>query len=136
MILMYGNTEGKRYMSKVDFDLYSDYLTWKSDMKKYFELGSNHGEWTNPKGLQNSYLYYNVDLQDDERDRLCVMLPLIKLQIEKLGLTEELLEELEIYYREFNKGRFDELFEDFELQQIKEDILWCYEHRRDNLYKT
>ncbi len=123
-------------MSKVDFDLYSDYLTWKSDMKKYFELGSNHGEWTNPKDLQNGYLYYNVDLQDDERDRLCVMLPLIKLQIEKLGLTEELLEELEIYYREFNKGRFDELFEDFELQQIKEDILWCYEHRRDNLYKT
>lgn len=136
MIRMYGNTEGKRYMSKVDFDLYSDYLTWKSDMKKYFELGSNHGEWTNPKDLQNSYLYYNVDLQDDERDRLCVMLPLIKIQIEKLGLTEELLEELEIYYREFNKGRFDELFEDFELQQMKEDILWCYEHRRDNLYKT
>lgn len=122
-------------MKKVDFDLYSDYSTWKVDMKKYFEAGSNHGEWTNPEDLQNSYLYYNVDFQDDERDRLCVILPLIKLQIEKLGLTEELLEELEIYYEDFNKGNFDDLFEDFELEMIKEDLHWCYEHRKENLYK-
>ena len=46
------------------------------------------------KDLQNSYLCYNEDLQDDERDRICVILPLIKLQIEELGLTEGGLEKL------------------------------------------
>lgn len=123
-------------MPKVDFDYYIDYKTWKNDMAFYFNHGPNNSAWNDAKKLQISYLYRHADLQDDERDRLCVVLPLVRLQIEKLGLTDELLGELELYYEDFNKGVFNDLFEDYELELVKEDLYWCYEHRKDNLYKS
>ena len=123
-------------MAKVAFDLYFDYREWKEQLNSYYKSGSNHGAWNDAKKLEVSYLYRHADLQDDERDRLCVVLPLVRLQIEKLGLTDELLRELELYYEDFNKGIFNDLFEDYELELVKEDLYWCYEHRKENLYKS
>ena len=101
-------------------------------MQFFWDDGNKHGGFENSKLLENSYLYYNVDLQDDEHDRVCVLLPLIKIEIENRMLSKELLEELEIYYDDFNNGVLDEYLYEHEYEEIKKDLYWCYENRKNN----
>ena len=105
------------------------YEDFKRKMKFFWEDGLKTGKYENSKTLENSYLYYHVDLQDDEHDRLCVLLPLIKIEIENHILSKELLEELEIYYEDFNKGTLDDDLYEHEYEEIKKDLYWCYENR-------
>lgn len=111
-----------------DEELY--YEDFKQQMRSFWDRGiKEHNGYTDSKVLENSYLYYHVDLQHNEHDRLCVLLPLIKIEIENNMLSKELLEELEIYYADFNDGVIDDVLYEHEYEEIKKDLYWCYEHK-------
>jgi hypothetical protein len=116
----------KKFIS--DEELY--YEDFRKDMQKFWDMGIKNGGFKTSKILENSYLHYNVDFQNDEHDRLCVLLPLIKIEIENQMLSDELLEELEIYYEDFNKGILDDELYEHEYEDIKKDLYWCYENRK------
>lgn len=107
----------------------SYYEDFKSDMESFWDGMKKNGDFKNVKSFETTYLYLNADLQDDEHDRLCVVLPLIKLEIEHNMLSKELLGELEIYYEDFNKGVLDDELYENEYEEIKSDLYWCYENR-------
>lgn len=135
---MYGENDNIKGVIELKKKLSDDecyYEDFKRDLQFYFNSGSNHGAWTDADELEFNYLDRNVDLQDDEYYRFCVVLPLIKLQIETLGLTKQMLRELELYYDDFNNGVLDDKLYEHEYEDIKKDLYWCYEHRMDNLYK-
>lgn len=112
-----------------DEELY--YEDFKQEMQSFWDRAiKEHNGFEDSKTLENSYLYYNVDFQNDEHDRLCVLLPLIKIEIENQMLSKELLEELEIYYEDFNKGVLDDELYEHEYEEIKTDLYWCYENRK------
>lgn len=114
-----------------DTSYYSDFkhdalLFWKECLK-------NTSKSTKfSKILENSYLYQNSGAQDDEHDRLCVLLPLIKIEIENQMISKEMLGELENYYDVFNNGDLDNDLYECEYEEIKKDLYWCYEHRPTN----
>ena len=111
-----------------DEELY--YEDYKREMQFFWDTGIKHGGFKNSKILENSYLHYHVDDQYDEHDRLCVLLPLIKIEIENHMLSKELLEELEIYYEDFNNGVLDDELYEHEYEEIKADLYWCYENKK------
>lgn len=115
----------KKFVS--DEELY--YEDFKKDMQSYWGTINKHGFFRDAKTFETGYLYQNVDFQHDEHDRLCVVLPLIKLEIEKNILTETMLEELEIYYADFNDGVFDDVIYEHEYEEIKSDLYWCYKNK-------
>lgn len=111
-----------------DEELY--YEDFKKDMQFFWDSGIKvHGGYKDSKILENSYLHFRVDDQYDEHDRLCILLPLIKKEIENKMLSKELLEELEIYYEDFNNGILDDELYEHEYEDIKKDLYWCYENR-------
>ena len=109
-------------------DLY--YEDSKGHMQRFWDIGMKHGGYKDSKTLENSYLYHHNGAEDDEYLRLCVLLPLIKIEIENNMLSKELLEELEIYYEDFNKGVLDDDLYECEYEDIKKDLYWCYENRK------
>jgi len=110
-------------VKKLDNDR-SYYNDFKSEAQVHWTVASRCDP--DPEG---GYLYINADLQNDEHDRLCVVLPWIKIEIENNCLSKELLEELEIYYEDFNKGLLDKYLYEHEYEEIKKDLYWCYEHK-------
>lgn len=108
------------------------YLDYQESMKEWWSIGDII---TNPKTLENSWLYDKTQAQYIERDRLCVLLPLIRIEVENHMLSEELLDELELYYDDFNNGVFNDLFTEADLELIREDLMFSYENRMDNLYR-
>lgn len=113
-------------MKKFVTDDISYYEDFKSDMHFFWKEYIKTNNHINSKILETSYLYRYVDLQDDEHYRICILLPLIKVEIENNILSKELLEELEIYYEDFNNGVLDDELYEHEYEAIKEDLYWCY----------
>lgn len=109
-----------------------NYKDWQESIYEWYNLGS---KIKTPKTLENSWLYDKTGMQYDEANRLSVLLPLIKLEVENKMLSDDLLEELEIYYDDFNDGMFNELFDEWELELIKEDLTYSYNNRMNSLYK-
>ena len=105
---------------------------------KYQEVKSDCYEClSNPapisgKNAQANWLWDQGEMQNNERDRLITLLPLICYEIEHGILTEELLDEVEIYYEDYKAGVFNGLLGDDEIEEIEKDLFWCYEHRHDN----
>ena len=111
-----------------DEELY--YEDFKQQMQYFWDRGNKeHNGYKDSKILEDSYLYYHSDAQRNEHDRFCVLLPLIKIEIENDMLSKELLEELEIYYADFNDGILDDILYEHEYEEIKRDLCWCYEHK-------
>lgn len=116
----------RKYVS--DEELY--YQDFKQQMQSFWDRGmKEHNGHKDSKVLENSYLYYHIDEQHDEHNRLCVLLPLIKVEIENNMLSKELLEELEIYYSDFNDGILNDILYEHEYEEIKQDLFWCYAHK-------
>lgn len=106
------------------------YADSKRYLQSFYQSGIKmHGTYKDSKTLENSYLYQCDGFQDDEYLRLCTLLPLIKLEIENGMLSKELLEELEIYYADFNDGVLDDELYEQEYEEIKKDLYWCYENK-------
>ena len=68
----------------------------------------------------------NVDPTITERERLLFMLPVIKYEVEYDMLTEEVKDELYLYYKDMISGKFDGLLGDDEEEVIKNDLFECY----------
>ena len=116
-------------MKKIVTDDISYYEDFKTDMQSFWREHIKNKTSLNSKMLESAYLHRYVDLQDDEHYRRCILLPLIKVEIENNILSKELLEELEIYYENFNNGVLDDELYEHEYEAIKEDLYWCYKNR-------
>lgn len=116
-------------MKKFITDDISYYEDFKSDMKSFWKRYVKDNDHIDSKELENSYLYKYADLQDDEHYRICILLPLIKTEIQNNILSKELIEELEIYYEDFNNGILDDELYEHEYEAIKADLLWCYTNK-------
>ncbi len=115
----------KKFVSEEE-SYYNDY---KEAFNRFIGYSSGFKEG---RTLENSYFYIYAgdEVESDEHLRLCIILPLIKYEIENNLLTKELLEELEIYYEDFNNGEFDEVLYEHEYDEIKKDLYWCFENRK------
>jgi len=62
-----------------------------------------------------------------EAERLNVILPLIKWCAERTILTEELREELLLYYEDYTSGKLQPLLDDTEANAVISDLELCYQ---------
>lgn len=71
-----------------------------------------------------------IDDTDDsalsERERLITILPAIVYEVEHDMLTEELSEELYLYFEDMETGKLDSILGDDERDHVKLDIAKCY----------
>ena len=61
-----------------------------------------------------------------EAERLNVILPLIKWCVERDLLTEELEDELYLYYEDYINGALDDVLADYEAADVIADLTECY----------
>lgn len=116
-------------MGNINFDYYDTYQEWRDKVKSYYSKLQKYSKRTiTPDYFESSYLSRYVDLQYDERDRLCIVIPLVRFLIENLKITDTMIEELDEYYTDYYDGDFDSLFTEEELALIKEDLEWAYKH--------
>lgn len=76
--------------------------------------------------VQVSWLYDIDEDELEEAERLNVLLPLIKWQIQIGDLTEELSDELFLYYKDYKEGRLDGILDDEEKDEVIKDLTDCY----------
>ncbi len=75
---------------------------------------------------QNAMLW---DIDEDsleEAERLNVILALIKWEIENDKLTDELKDELYLYYQDYTKGNLANIIDDNESDSVINDLSECY----------
>lgn len=100
-------------------------LTYE-DMTEMLDEQIRTGEKYNGKIIQVSWLHDFDESQLEEAERLNVLLPLIKWQVEHNELTEELEGELELYYEDYAEGRLDGILADYEAEKVIKDLTECY----------
>ena len=61
-----------------------------------------------------------------EAERLNVILPLIKWCVENDMLTDELKDELDLYYEDYAVGKLDDILADYEKDDVLRDLTVCY----------
>lgn len=76
--------------------------------------------------VQVSWLYEFDESKLEEAERLNVLLPVIKWQIQIGDLTEELRDELFLYYKDYKDGRLDGILDDEEKDEVIKDLTDCY----------
>lgn len=75
---------------------------------------------------QASWLYEFDENELEEAERLNVLLPMIKWEIQIGDLTEELSDELFLYYKDYKEGRLDGILDDEEKDEVIKDLTDCY----------
>ena len=71
-------------------------------------------------------LYFLDEDELSERERLIMMLSVIKWEVDNDMLTEELKDELDYYYDEMTSGRLIKHIHKEDLASIKKDLSDCY----------
>ena len=61
-----------------------------------------------------------------EAERLNVILPIIKWCVEHDMMTEELEDELYLYYEDYTNGKLDGILAEYEADAVIADLTWCY----------
>lgn len=61
-----------------------------------------------------------------EAERLNVILPLIKWCVDRDLLTDELKDELDLYYEDYTNGALDDVLADYEANEVIADLTACY----------
>lgn len=61
-----------------------------------------------------------------EAERLNVILPLIKWCVDRDLLTDELKDELDLYYEDYTNGVLDDVLADYEANEVIVDLTACY----------
>ena len=114
---MFGNEGGD---NMVFDDKYKDYLE-----HTYSFLDHIHAE----SGWEAQCLVVHDTDEDQltERERLLMMLPVIKYEIDHDMLTPELKDELDLYHEDVMNGKFDGQLGDDEEEIIKRDLCACYQ---------
>lgn len=104
--------------------IYEDnYMEWLNDT--YDELSVKKP--LNGSQVQDICLNNTDDSQLTERERLIIILPVIKWEIEHDMLTDELRDELYLYNEDIISGKFDGILGEDEEEQVKHDLFECYE---------
>ena len=80
---------------------------------------------TTGKGAQE-WLFEFDESSLAEAERLNVILPIIKWEIENNCLTEELEDELYLYYEDFVGGKLDDILAEYEAEEVIKDLTECY----------
>ena len=114
---MYGNGEGG-----INLVFEDNYMQWRESA--YFDLGEV--ELESGQAIQDYMLENTDDSQFTERERLMYILPVIKWMIERDMLTPECEDELYLYYKDFQNGKFNGLLGDDEADEIRKDLFECY----------
>ena len=114
---MFGDGEGGNNL-KFDYN----YMQWCEDT--YYILGKII--FTNGQAAQDYLLGDTDDSKLTERERLLCVLPLIKWMVEHNMLTPECEDELYLYYKDFQNGKFEGLLGDDEVDEIRKDLSECY----------
>jgi len=94
------------------------YMDWK---KSGFDYLKSRKPKTGAQ-VQNIYLYDTDEDQLTERERLIMILVATVYEIEHDMLTEELRDELRLYYQDLKSGKLEGILGDNEETEIKEDI--------------
>ena len=76
--------------------------------------------------LEHSYLFQFDESILTEAERLNVVLPLIKWEVDNDDLTEAMSDELYLYYEDLLKGRLDGILDEEEAPIIIKDLTESY----------
>ncbi len=98
------------------------YMGWREDL--YSDLGKLSPK--NGSFVQDYILGDTDDSQLTERERVLLVLPVIKWMVEHDMLTPECEDELYLYYEDFQNGKFNGLLGDDEEDEIRKDLFDCY----------
>ena len=109
-----------KYRKKMRYD-----LTYEA-MRDSFAERVRTSKLTKGAPAQVSWLYEFDENELEEAERLNVLLPLIKWQIQIGDLTEELSDELFLYYKDYKEGRLDGILDDEEKDEVIKDLTDCY----------
>ena len=86
----------------------------------------NDSEDDTGKVLEHSYLFQFDESILTEAERLNVVLPLIKWEVDNDDLTEAMSDELYLYYEDLLKGRLDGILDEEEAPIIIKDLTESY----------
>jgi len=94
------------------------YMEWKEEGFEYLD----NLKLTTGSQVQDMFLYTTDEDQLTERERLIMILVAAAYEIEHDMLTEELRDELRLYYQDLKSGKLEGILGDNEETEIKEDI--------------
>lgn len=124
--------EVQKKKEKIEFD--ESYSEWKDMEFRRFESRKPDSG----REAQNMTINtLNVSSEDlTERSRLIAILPTIVFEVEKNMLTEELSDELWLYYEDLQEGRLAGLFGAEEEKEVFEDLRRSFKKAFPDEYKT
>lgn len=73
-----------------------------------------------------TWLYEFPESNLEEAERLNVILPLIKWCVEHNELTDELKDELYLYYEDYIGGKLNDILAEYEAEEVIKDLIECY----------
>ena len=99
-----------------------NYMMWRASIIRQLDncLPKNGNE------AEDVILSNTDDSELTERERVMCILPVIKWMIEHDMLTPECKDELDLYYEDFQNGKFDGLLGEDEEDEIRKDLFECY----------
>lgn len=100
-------------------------ITYK-DMTDIFLQRMNIDKPTTGKMAASLWLYEFDEGHLHEAERLNVILPLIKWCVQHDTLTDELRDELYLYYEDYTNGALNSILADYEANDIINDLSACY----------
>ena len=124
LLLLYTNIKKGGNLMDERFSDYAD------NYKEYLEFVYylfNEREPLDGEDAQREGLYFLEEDKLTERERLIMMLSVIKWEIEHNMLTDELRDELDYYYNEFLSGRLKEHIYQEDRIAITKDLTECYQ---------
>ena len=106
---------------------FSDYADNYKEYLEFVYYLFNEREPLDGEDAQREGLYFLEEDKLTERERLIMMLSVIKWEIEHNMLTDELRDELDYYYNEFLSGRLKEHIYQEDRIAITKDLTECYQ---------
>lgn len=106
---------------------FSDYADNYIEYRNFIDFMFNKRPPSDGAEAQREGLYFLNENELTERERLIMMLSVIKWEIEHNMLTEELKDELDYYYDEFTSGRLEKHFAKEDYILISQDLKECYQ---------
>lgn len=100
-------------------------ITYK-DMEEIFLSRMRLDSPATGERAANSWLPEFDENKLQEAERLNVILPLIKWCVERDLLTDELKDELDLYYEDYTNGVLDGILADYEADDVIADLTACY----------
>ncbi|MGN0539023.1 MAG: hypothetical protein ACI4KI_04135 [Candidatus Fimenecus sp.] len=107
-------------------DCFSDYADNYEEYLHFIYYLFNKREPFDGEEAQREGLYFLEEDKLTERERLIMMLSVIKWEIEHNMLTDELRDELDYYYDEFTSGRLTIHINPEDIRAITKDLTECY----------